>query len=60
MNLDVIIKTMALFGSDTEAYRALLQQIMAAFSPADQASLKTTYDQAMAGAEQAHRTAQAD
>lgn len=60
MNLDTIIRTMALLGADTAAYRALLQQIMVAFAPVDQATLQATYDEAMAGAERAHRAAQAD
>lgn len=59
MNIDAILKTMLLIGSNLPAYRQLLDQVIAAFSEDDQAKLKASYADALAEAERAHRDAQA-
>lgn len=59
MNLEVILRTMALIGSDLPAYKALLDEVFALFDPADQTKLQESYAQAVAASDKAHAAAQA-
>ena len=59
MELTSILKTMALIGSNLPAYKALLDQVIGLFEPADQETLKTSYAAALADAKSAHEAAQA-
>lgn len=58
MNIEEIIKTMLLIGSDLPAYKALLDQVVAAFSEDDQALLQQTYADARKRSDAAHEAAQ--
>lgn len=58
MDLQSILKTMALIGSGLPAYKALLDQVIDLFDPADQDTLKASYASALADAESAHKAAQ--
>jgi DNA invertase Pin-like site-specific DNA recombinase len=59
MNLDNILKTILLIGSDLPAYKALFDQVLGAFSENEQEILKQTYAEAIAAADKAHAAAQA-
>lgn len=59
MNLDSILKTMALIGSNLPAYKELLDQVIELFEPAEQDQLKQSYADALADAKSAHEAAQA-
>lgn len=59
MNVDTILKTMALIGSNLPAYKQLLDEVIAVFEPSDQDKLKEGYAAALADAQAAHEAAQA-
>lgn len=59
MDLQSILKTMALIGSNLPAYKQLLDQVIDLFEPAEQETLKTSYAAALADADAAHKAAQA-
>lgn len=58
MNLDTILKTILMIGSDLPAYKALFDQVVGAFSEEDQEKLKQTYAEAIAASDKAHAAAQ--
>lgn len=58
MDVNAILKTMALIGSNLPAYKQLLDQVIGLFEPADQEKLQTSYDAALADAAAAHQAAQ--
>lgn len=60
VNIEAIIRTIALVGSDLPAYKALFDQIVASMHSDDQATLQQTYADAMAAAARAHAAAQAE
>jgi hypothetical protein len=59
LDLTAILKTMALIGSNLPAYKALLDQVVTAFTPQEQAELKASYEAALGDAKAAHEAAQA-
>lgn len=60
MDLDKIVKTMLLIGSELPAYRALFDQVLGLFDGADQDELKRRYSIAMQRSDEAHQRAQED
>lgn len=59
MNLEKILGTIAMLGSDLPAYKALLDEVIGLFSEDDQTVLKQTYAQAKQASDAAHAAAQA-
>ena len=60
MNVQDILRTLALLGSEMPAYKALFDATMKLFEPQTQESLKAAYAEAMARSDEAHRKAQED
>lgn len=60
MNVQDILRTLAMVGADLPAYKALFDAAMKLFEPQTQASLKAAYAEAMARSDEAHRKAQED
>lgn len=59
MNLEAVLNTLVLIGSDFPAYQALYHQVALTFSEADQATLRQAYADAKAAADRAHAAVQA-
>lgn len=59
MQLDKVIAAVLMIGSDLPAFKALFEQVLHSFGPADQATLRQTYAEAIAAADKAHAAAQA-
>jgi len=58
MDLQKILNTIALLGSNLPAFKALFDQVVNAFDGDDQDVLKATYADMMSKSDAAHRAAQ--
>lgn len=58
MSLDKVIAALLMIGSDLPAFKALFEEVVQTFGPADQATLRQTYAEAILAADKAHAAAQ--
>lgn len=58
MDLQKILSSLVLIGSDLPAYKALFDQVVLAFAEDDQAALREAYEKAKARSDAAHQAAQ--
>lgn len=58
LTVEGVIRAMTLVGSNLPAFKALLDQVMGLFDPADQSTLRAAYEDARKDNDEGHRRLQ--